>query len=145
MQIVLLTFAIIGVVALFAFAVFGIRGIARKITERYEAEEMKREALEIKRIRTMVIDELQTKRPTDDDIADSGAFYARLMADITALEKTTDERLNDMDGLLGNVVVALKQMRQEMRIMGRLNRKGRGARLVELSEPPSGEESEETS
>jgi hypothetical protein len=136
-------FAIIGVIALIAFVVFGIRRIVRKITQRHEAEDMKREALEIKRIRSAVAEELRNKRPTDDDVADSGTFYARLMADITALEKTTDERLNDMDGLLGNVVVALKQMRQEIRMMGRMNRKGRAGRLIELSEPADDEEAEE--
>ena len=139
---VLATAGIIGLgVLVVDAALWGIRAMA----ERRARKAANRDTQEHQRLRAIIADELCRSRPTDDDIVNSGAFYARLMADMTTLERATDDRLNDMDGLLGNVVVALKQMRQEIRAMSRRNRRGRPSRLVELSESMTEEMEEETS
>ncbi len=122
-------FMIIGVLVVVVAALISFYVMIGGFVEKVRFNREYKATSELTRIRTLIHQELKNQEPSDEDLANSGTIYAQLMAEITDLEQRVDERLTEVDGVMGNVVVALKQIRQEVK---RVNRRASRAPLVEL-------------
>lgn len=122
-------FMIIGVLVVVMVALISLYVIIGGFVEKIRFNREYKATSELTRIRALIHQELKNQEPSDEELANSGTIYAQLMAEITDLEQRVDVRLTEVDGVMGNVVVALKQIRQEVK---RANRRASRAPLVEL-------------